>query len=74
MRPWLHLLGSSPIPGIIAVLLAAVLLMSSELRTQRYLTSTSLLDKRLYRVAIAVGVVATLAMVLRFAAVALGTS
>lgn len=70
MRGLLHFLGGSPIPGIIAVLLAAVLLIGSELRAQRYSNREVVLDKVLFRTAVAIGVLAALAIALRFAAVA----
>lgn len=74
LRTWLHLLGGDPLPGIVAVLLATSMFTLSELRAQRYADSSRVLDRRLDRIAIAIGLVAVMAMVLRFAAVATGSA
>jgi len=73
MKSLLHALGGYPAAGIIAVLLACLLLTWSELRSQRYPTRVTAFDSTLFRVALALGVVASLAIALRFASVALGS-
>lgn len=72
MRGLLHLLGGSPIPGIVVVLVAITLLTLSEVLAQRFPERGAWLDRGLFRIAIAVGVLAALAIALRFSAVAAG--